>query len=93
MQEDYILHERGIETQFYRLTRGGVYQPLPRTDGAICSLVLPGFQFRIQGLYDILQTQCGRVPFTVPSLRNPDQINGRFTTTRLEAAVFCHPPP
>jgi len=52
VQEYYILDERGIETQFYRLTRRGVYQPLPRTDGVIRSQVLPGFQFRVQDLYD-----------------------------------------
>ena len=52
MQEYYILDERGIETQFYRLNRQGVYLPMPRTDGVIRSLVLPGFQFRIQDLYD-----------------------------------------
>lgn len=52
VQEYYILDERGIETQFYHLTERGLYQPMPRTDGVIRSLVLPGFQFRIQDLYD-----------------------------------------
>ena len=33
------------------MTRRGVYQPLPRTDGVIRSLVLPGLQFRVQDLY------------------------------------------
>ncbi len=51
VQEYYILDERDIETQFYQLTRRGVYQPLPRTDGIIRSQVLPGFQFRVQDLY------------------------------------------
>lgn len=51
VQEYYILDERGIETQFYRLNRRGVYQPMPRTDGVIRSLLLPGFQFRVQDLY------------------------------------------
>ncbi|MFN8492040.1 MAG: Uma2 family endonuclease [Caldilineaceae bacterium] len=51
VQEYYILDERGIETQFYHLTRRGVYQPMPRTNGLIRSQVLPGFQFRIQDLY------------------------------------------
>lgn len=52
VKEYYILDERGIETQFYQLTQRGVYQPLPRTDGVIRSVVLPGFQFHIQDLYD-----------------------------------------
>jgi hypothetical protein len=52
VQEYYILDERRIDTQFYRLTRRGHYQPMPRTDGVIRSLVLPGFQFRVQDLYD-----------------------------------------
>jgi hypothetical protein len=51
VQEYYILDERGIDTQFYRLTRGGVYRPMPRSNGVIRSLVLPGFQFRIEDLY------------------------------------------
>lgn len=51
VQEYYILDERGIETQFYRLTRGGVYRPMPRSNGVIRSLVLPDFQFRIEDLY------------------------------------------
>jgi Uma2 family endonuclease len=51
VQEYYILDERGIETQFYRLTPGGLYQPMPRTNGVIRSVALPGFQFRIQDLY------------------------------------------
>ena len=51
VQEYYILDERGIETHFDQLTRRGVYQPLPRTDGIIRSRVLPGFQFRVQDLY------------------------------------------
>ncbi len=52
VQEYYILDERGIETQFYRLTRRGRYEPLPRVDGMVRSLVLPGFQFRVSDLYD-----------------------------------------
>jgi Uma2 family endonuclease len=52
VQEYYILDDQGIETQFYQLTRRGLHQPLPRTDGLIRSQVLPGFQFRVQDLYD-----------------------------------------
>ncbi len=52
VQEYYLLGERGIETQFYRLNRRGVYEPLPQTKGIVRSLVLPGFQFRVQDLYD-----------------------------------------
>jgi Uma2 family endonuclease len=52
VQEYYILDERGIETQFYRLSRRGRYELLPRTNGVVRSLVLPGFQFRISDLYD-----------------------------------------
>lgn len=51
VQEYYILDERRIETEFYGL-RNGVYEPLPRPDGIVRSAVLPGFQFRIQDLYD-----------------------------------------
>lgn len=51
VQEYYLLDERGIETQFYSLTRHGVYQPMPRPDGVIRSRVLPGLQFREQDLY------------------------------------------
>ena len=52
VQEYYILDERGIETQFYRLTRNGRYEPLPRNNGVVRSVVLPGFQFRVSDLYD-----------------------------------------
>jgi hypothetical protein len=52
VQEYYILDERGIETQFYRLTRRGAFEPLPRSNGVVRSLVLPGFQFRVSDLYD-----------------------------------------
>jgi hypothetical protein len=52
VQEYYILDDRGTETQFYQLTRRGLYQPIPLTDGVIRSRVLPGFQFRLQDLYD-----------------------------------------
>jgi Uma2 family endonuclease len=51
VQEYYILDERGLETQFYQLTRRGVYQPMPRIDGVVRSQILPGFQFRVQDLY------------------------------------------
>lgn len=51
VKEYYILDERGVETQFYHLTRGGVYQPMPRTGGVVRSMVLPGFQFRVEDLY------------------------------------------
>ena len=52
VQEYYILDEREIETQFYRLTRRGAYEPLPRNNGVVRSLVLPGFQLRVNDLYD-----------------------------------------
>jgi Uma2 family endonuclease len=51
VKEYYVLDERGIETQFYQLTRQGVYQSMPRPGGVIRSQVLPGFQFRVQDLY------------------------------------------
>ncbi len=51
VQEYYILDERGIETEFYELTPGGVYRPLPRQGGVVRSGVLPGFQFRESDLY------------------------------------------
>ncbi len=52
VQEYYLLDERGIETQFYRLVRRGVYAPLPRVNGIVRSRVLPGFQFRVADLYE-----------------------------------------
>lgn len=52
VQEYYLLDERGIETQFYGLNRRCVYKPLPRVNGVVRSLVLPGFQFRVADLYD-----------------------------------------
>jgi Uma2 family endonuclease len=52
VQEYYILDDRRIETQCYQLTERGLYQPIPATDGIIRSGVLPGFQFRLQDLYD-----------------------------------------
>lgn len=52
VQEYYLLDERGIETQFYGLNRRGLYEPLPRVDGIVRSLVLPGFQLRVADLYD-----------------------------------------
>lgn len=52
VREYHLLDERGIETQFYRLSSRGVYEPLPRAEGVIRSEVLPGFQFRVQDLYD-----------------------------------------
>ena len=52
VQEYYILDDRKTETQFYQLARRGLYQPIPPTNGIIRSRVLPGFQFRLQDLYD-----------------------------------------
>ncbi|MEZ4712048.1 MAG: Uma2 family endonuclease [Caldilineaceae bacterium] len=52
VQEYYLLDERGIETQFYALNAHGVYQPILQSDGVVRSQVLPGFQFRVQDLYD-----------------------------------------
>jgi Uma2 family endonuclease len=51
VQEYFVLDERAIETQFYRLNRRGIYEPLPRRNGVIGSQVLPGFQFRLKDLY------------------------------------------
>ncbi|RLT33500.1 MAG: Uma2 family endonuclease [Chloroflexi bacterium] len=52
VQEYFLLDERGIETQFYRLVRRGLYAPLPRVNGIVHSQVLPGFQFRVADLYE-----------------------------------------
>ena len=52
VQEYYLLDERGIENQFYRLVRRGLYEPLPRVNGIVRSQVLPGFQFRVADLYE-----------------------------------------
>jgi Uma2 family endonuclease len=50
--EYFILDRKGTETAFYRLTGARTYVPIPLPDGIIRSEVLPGFQFRLQDLYD-----------------------------------------
>ena len=44
--EYYILHHDADRLAFYRMTRRGVYRPIPSDDGIVRSRVLPGFQFR-----------------------------------------------
>ncbi|MFZ4659829.1 MAG: Uma2 family endonuclease [Caldilineaceae bacterium] len=51
VKEYYILDEREIETEFYRLNSRGIYVPLMPKDGIIRSQVMPGFQFRLADLY------------------------------------------
>lgn len=51
VKEYYILDERGIETEFYHLSAGGVYVPLQPVKGVIHSQIMPGFQFRLADLY------------------------------------------
>lgn len=48
--EYYILHHDRQKLAFYRLTRGGVYQPIPSDGGVVRSAILPGFQFRPEDL-------------------------------------------
>ncbi len=49
--EYYILYAHGKQQEFYRLTKFGVYAPIPPVQSdIICSAVLPGFQFRISDL-------------------------------------------
>ena len=51
--EYFILDRKGKETAFYRLSRRGRYASIrPQPGGVIRSEVLPGFQFRVQDLYD-----------------------------------------
>lgn len=50
IQEYYILDERRRETVFLENV-GGLYRPLPQTNGVVQSKVLPGFQFRVTDLY------------------------------------------
>jgi Uma2 family endonuclease len=50
--EYFILDRKGKKTAFYQLTRAGTYAPIPSPDGILRSEVLPGFQFRLQDLYD-----------------------------------------
>jgi hypothetical protein len=52
VKEYFILDRKGKKTAFYRLTGTGMYAPIPSPDGIIRSEVLPGFQFRLQDLYD-----------------------------------------
>lgn len=51
VKEYYILDERELETEFYRLNSRGIYVPLMPKDGIIRSQVMPGFQFRLADLY------------------------------------------
>lgn len=51
VKEYYILDERELETEFYRLNSRGIYVPLMPKDGMIRSQVMPGFQFRLADLY------------------------------------------
>lgn len=51
VKEYYILDERGIETEFYRLNTHGVYVPIQPMKGVIHSQIMPGFQFRLADLY------------------------------------------
>ena len=51
VREYYILDERKKETQFYYLSPGNVYLPMPRVRGVVHSAVLPGFQLRVSDLY------------------------------------------
>jgi Uma2 family endonuclease len=51
--EYFILDRKGDQTAFYRLSRRGTYAAIaPRSGGVIQSAALPGFQFRIDHLYD-----------------------------------------
>lgn len=52
VKEYFILDRKGKETAFYRLNKRGSYSPLPQPGGIIRSDVLPGFQFRIEDLYN-----------------------------------------
>jgi hypothetical protein len=52
VREYFILDRKGKETAFYRLTDAGMYAPIPGPDGIFRSEVLPGFQFRLQDLYE-----------------------------------------
>ena len=50
--EYYILYGHDGYTEFYHLDANGIYTPIPRAEGEIIqSLVLPGFQFRIEDLH------------------------------------------
>lgn len=51
VKEYYVLDERGIETEFYRLNTNGAYVPLQPRQGVIHSQIMPGFQFRLADLY------------------------------------------
>lgn len=51
VKEYYILDERQVETEFYRLNTHSIYVPLSANGGVIRSRVMPGFQFRLTDLY------------------------------------------
>jgi hypothetical protein len=44
--EYYILHQNPDHQAFYTRTATGLYTPIAPQAGVICSLVLPGWQFR-----------------------------------------------
>jgi Uma2 family endonuclease len=52
VREYYILDDQKTETAFYQLNAQGQYVPLlPDANGVIRSVILPGFQFRVDDLY------------------------------------------
>jgi hypothetical protein len=52
VREYYILDDQKNETAFYQLNAQGQYVPLlPDANGVIHSVILPGFQFRVDHLY------------------------------------------
>jgi Uma2 family endonuclease len=58
VKEYYLLDGHREQTQFYRLNARGVYMPIkPAKGGIIKSKVLPGFQFRIEDLYQQLSAE------------------------------------
>jgi len=52
VKEYYILDGHDRYSGFYRLGTSGIYQPIQVSKGIIKSIVLPGFQFRIEDLYN-----------------------------------------
>ena len=77
---------------FYRLTSAGDYEPIPLTsDGILRSGVLPGFQFRVQDLYDqpsLLELSSDPVyeAFVLPEYREAE-LRAKVAETRAEVAV------
>jgi hypothetical protein len=76
--EYYILHREPGHQAFYARTSAGVYVPIVPAAGVIRSLVLPGFQFRLDDLLTQPSPEAMRhdpvyAPFVLPGWREAEE--------------------